>query len=136
MTKPKALTPLEAINAIRHDNNGQVVLVLQGGGALGAYQGDVYQALHESAVELPRVENESHAKDIDFSPAGICRRWEAGYADTKRALAEQSWIGEFGPFDGVVLHEPRPGAEPAAGKRLAAARRRLASAPHDDPGGR
>jgi NTE family protein len=30
---------------------GQVVLVLQGGGALGAYQVGVYQALHESAIE-------------------------------------------------------------------------------------
>lgn len=29
----------------------QVVLVLQGGGALGAYQGGVYQALHESGIE-------------------------------------------------------------------------------------
>ena len=27
---------------------GQVVLVLQGGGALGAYQAGVYQALHEA----------------------------------------------------------------------------------------
>jgi NTE family protein len=30
---------------------GQVVLVLQGGGALGAYQAGVYQALHESGIE-------------------------------------------------------------------------------------
>jgi predicted acylesterase/phospholipase RssA len=30
---------------------GQVVLVLQGGGALGAYQVGVYEALHESGVE-------------------------------------------------------------------------------------
>src|SRR6185436_20283870 len=30
---------------------GQIVLVLQGGGALGAYQGGVYQALHEVGVE-------------------------------------------------------------------------------------
>ena len=30
---------------------GQVVLVLQGGGALGAYQGGVYQALHEFGIE-------------------------------------------------------------------------------------
>src|SRR5262247_544694 len=29
----------------------QIVLVLQGGGALGAYQGGVYQALHEAGVE-------------------------------------------------------------------------------------
>jgi len=30
---------------------GQVVLVLQGGGALGAYQAGVYRALHESGIE-------------------------------------------------------------------------------------
>jgi NTE family protein len=28
--------------------HGQTVLVLQGGGALGAYQGGVYEALHEA----------------------------------------------------------------------------------------
>ncbi len=31
--------------------HGQVVLVLQGGGALGAYQVGVYQALHEAGIE-------------------------------------------------------------------------------------
>src|ERR1700752_3386774 len=30
---------------------GQVVLVLEGGGALGAYQVGVYEALHEAGVE-------------------------------------------------------------------------------------
>src|SRR5262245_40569761 len=45
------LTPLEAVNEIRNNNNGQVVLVLQGGGALGAYQAGVYQALHEARGE-------------------------------------------------------------------------------------
>ena len=31
--------------------HGQTVLVLQGGGALGAYQGGVYEALHEAGLE-------------------------------------------------------------------------------------
>src|SRR5215470_7578917 len=30
---------------------GQVVLVLQGGGALGSYHAGVYQALHEAGIE-------------------------------------------------------------------------------------
>src|ERR1700722_16180420 len=30
---------------------GKVVLVLQGGGALGSYQAGVYQALHEAGIE-------------------------------------------------------------------------------------
>ena len=51
---------------------------------------------------------ESHLKDIDFSPSGIRERWRAGYADTCRALARAAWIGEFGPLDAVVLHEPDP----------------------------
>src|SRR5437660_6015577 len=41
----------EAVGEFRTKANGQVVLVLQGGGALGAYQAGVYQALHEAGVE-------------------------------------------------------------------------------------
>ena len=43
-------SPLDAVNVIRKQS-GQVVLVLQGGGALGAYQGGVYEALNEARVE-------------------------------------------------------------------------------------
>ena len=50
MTATNKLSPIEAVNKIRNDRNGQVVLVLQGGGALGAYQGGVYQALHEAGI--------------------------------------------------------------------------------------
>ena len=41
----------DSVNQFRKHKNGQVVLVLQGGGALGAYQVGVYQALHEAGVE-------------------------------------------------------------------------------------
>jgi NTE family protein len=70
--------------------------------------------MHVVRLLSPRLENENHTKDIDFSPAGIRQRWEAGYADTMSALWRQPWIGEFGLLDGVILHEPQPGAEPAA----------------------
>ena len=53
-------------------------------------------------------ENESHIKDIDFSPAGIRSRWEAGYANTKRALARQAWLDEYDVLEGVILHELEP----------------------------
>ncbi len=36
---------------IDREKLGQIVLVLQGGGALGAYQAGVYQALHEANIE-------------------------------------------------------------------------------------
>jgi len=70
--------------------------------------------MHVVRLLSPKLENETHTKDIDFSPAGINNRWEAGHADTKRALEQQAWIGEWGLLDGVVLHESRPGAEPAS----------------------
>src|SRR6188768_282566 len=35
----------------RPDFCGRIALVLQGGGALGAYQGGVYQALNEAGLE-------------------------------------------------------------------------------------
>jgi len=38
----------------------------------------------------------------------------AGYVDTKRALARQAWLDEFGVLDGVILHEPEPERDPAA----------------------
>src|SRR4051812_30796910 len=41
----------QAVEAFRRDLKGQVVLVLQGGGALGSYQAGVYQALHEAGIE-------------------------------------------------------------------------------------
>jgi NTE family protein len=47
MTKPPA-TPDSPVDKTK---TGQVVLVFQGGGALGAYQAGVYQALHEAGVE-------------------------------------------------------------------------------------
>jgi len=55
MTTNKAHTPKTRGNgaapAKRSDLPGQVVLVLQGGGALGAYQVGVYEALHEAGIE-------------------------------------------------------------------------------------
>ena len=69
--------------------------------------------MHVVRLLAPRLENESHIKDIDFSPAGIRARWEAGYEDTSRALDAQQWLGEFDALEGVILHEPEPGAEPA-----------------------
>src|SRR6202008_158536 len=39
------------IKSLAKDLPGQVVLVLQGGGALGSYQAGVYQALQEAGVE-------------------------------------------------------------------------------------
>ncbi|HJP69340.1 MAG TPA: patatin-like phospholipase family protein, partial [Sphingomicrobium sp.] len=44
-------TSSRSIKSLAKDLPGQVVLVLQGGGALGSYQAGVYQALHEAGIE-------------------------------------------------------------------------------------
>ncbi|MET0676276.1 MAG: patatin-like phospholipase family protein, partial [Bradyrhizobium sp.] len=46
------MTGVEKGSTIDRDTlPGQVVLELQGGGALGSYQAGVYQALHEAGIE-------------------------------------------------------------------------------------
>jgi NTE family protein len=62
--------------------------------------------MHVVRLLAPRLPNEDHTKDVDFSPTGIRKRWEAGYADTQRAIEGKPWQGEFDPLEGVILHEP------------------------------
>ena len=77
--------------------------------------------MHVVRLLAPRLDHESHLKDIDFSSSGIRQRWQTGYADTCRALARAAWIGEFGPLDAVVLHEPDTEPNELTIERLAAA---------------
>jgi NTE family protein len=62
--------------------------------------------MHIMPLLAPRLDNEDHMKEMDFSPYGIRTRWQAGYADTARTLARAPWLGEFSPLEGVILHEP------------------------------
>ena len=61
--------------------------------------------MHVVRLLAPQLDRETHTKDIDFSPCGIARRWEAGYVHTRSVLARKPWLGEFDPLAGVVLHE-------------------------------
>lgn len=63
--------------------------------------------MHVVRLLAPRIENEDHTKDIDFSPSGIRKRWEAGYTSARNALMQAPWLGEFDQLEGVILHEPR-----------------------------
>jgi len=71
-----------------------------------------YGCLHRMHVVRLLAEplaGEDHAKDIDFSPDGIRRRWDAGYADTVRMLAQRPWTHEVDPTEGFILHEAKAG---------------------------
>jgi NTE family protein len=61
--------------------------------------------MHVVRLLAPQLDHETHTKDIDFSPSGIMRRWDAGYAHTRSVLERAPWVGEFDPLSGVVLHE-------------------------------
>ncbi|RXH35152.1 patatin [Bradyrhizobium nanningense] len=61
--------------------------------------------MHVVRLLAPQLDRETHTKDIDFSPSGIMRRWDAGYAHTRSVLERKPWVGEFDPLAGVVLHE-------------------------------
>jgi NTE family protein len=63
--------------------------------------------MHVVRLLAPRLDNEDHTKDIDFSPAGIRARWAAGYDDAKRALEEAPWERDVDPLEGFHLHELR-----------------------------
>ena len=68
--------------------------------------------MHVVTLLAPRLENEGHTKDIDFSASGIRMRWDAGYAHTARVLERAPWKNEFDPMEGVILHEPMPAEFP------------------------
>jgi NTE family protein len=61
--------------------------------------------MHIVRLLAPRLDNEDHTKDIDFSRAGIRQRREAGYAHTKGILAMEPWNTPVEKVEGVVLHE-------------------------------
>jgi NTE family protein len=68
--------------------------------------------MHVVRLLAPRLDGEDQNKDLDFSPSGIRRRWEAGYAHTMRVLETAPWRSECDPLEGFVLHEA-VGGEPA-----------------------
>ncbi|QYU66018.1 patatin-like phospholipase family protein [Leptolyngbya sp. 15MV] len=65
--------------------------------------------MHVVRLLAPALAGEDHTKDIDFSAGGIRGRWEAGYADATRVLAQQPWTHTFDPVEGVILHETEAG---------------------------
>jgi NTE family protein len=69
--------------------------------------------MHVVRLLAPRLDNENHTKDIDFSPSGIRQRWEAGYANTMRSLERAAWNDDCDPLEGVILHDPTPDTAPA-----------------------
>ncbi len=61
--------------------------------------------MHVVRLVAPRLEGEDPTKDIDFTPAGVRARREAGYADTLRMIERAPWRHQpHDPIEGVIEH--------------------------------
>ena len=60
--------------------------------------------MHVAHLLAPRLEGEDHMKDIDFTPAGVTARREAGYVDTRKMVERAPWSAPTDPIEGVVEH--------------------------------
>jgi NAD(P)-dependent dehydrogenase (short-subunit alcohol dehydrogenase family) len=60
--------------------------------------------MHVARLLAPWLEGEDHTQDIDFSPAGVKARHEAGYADTMSMVERSPWPEPTDPIEGVVKH--------------------------------
>ena len=61
--------------------------------------------MHVAHLVAPRLEGEDHTKDIDFTPAGVRARRQAGYADTLRMVERSPWReASSDPIEGVIEH--------------------------------
>ena len=58
-------------------------------------------------VRLPYPGQDWHmaSKDINFSKGSIEWRWQRGYRDASRAIAQAGWLAPTPPHCGVVVHE-------------------------------
>ncbi len=60
---------------------------------------------HLVRLQAPRLADESHAKDIEFTPTRVGQRWAAGYRDARQALDARPWEAAVGAEEGVLLHD-------------------------------
>lgn len=61
--------------------------------------------MHVVHLVAPRLDGEDHTKDIDFTPAGVRARRQAGYTDTLRTIEKAPWTQRpADPIEGVIEH--------------------------------
>src|SRR5207237_1336723 len=56
--------------------------------------------MHVVRLLAPTPDSQDYLKDIDFTPAGIRARWQAGLADTRRMIERAPWETEVDQMGG------------------------------------
>ncbi len=64
--------------------------------------------LHVVRLQYPGHDWGHSSKDINFSAGSIAWRWEKGYSDALRALAQAAWLKPIQQGQGVIVHELNP----------------------------
>ncbi|MEP7283822.1 MAG: patatin-like phospholipase family protein [Rubrivivax sp.] len=67
--------------------------------------------MHVMRLVAPRLPNEDHTKDMDFTSARIAARWSAGLEDARRAITQGAWLAPVDATQGLVLHDLDAAAE-------------------------
>jgi NTE family protein len=80
--------------------------------------------MHVVRLLSPPIDGEDQTKDIDFTPAGMQARWQAGHAATRAAIERAPWTAPVDPIEGVVEHaiDSVPRGRPSARGQQPAAR--------------
>lgn len=60
--------------------------------------------MHLVSLQAPALQGEDHTKDLDFTPAGIKARWNAGRDLARHQIAATPWNQAVDPGMGVVVH--------------------------------
>ena len=63
-----------------------------------------HTTMHVIPLLASSLDGEDHTKDIDFSPAGVRARWQAGRDDTLRVIERAPWSAPVDPIEGVIVH--------------------------------
>jgi NTE family protein len=61
--------------------------------------------MHVVRLLAPRLAAEDHTKDIDFTPAGIRARREAGLIDAREVIAQAPWQQPVPEHEGVLVYD-------------------------------
>jgi NTE family protein len=61
--------------------------------------------MHIVRLLAPRLAAEDHTKDIDFTPAGIRARREAGLIDAREVIAQAPWKQPVPEHEGVLVYD-------------------------------
>ena len=61
--------------------------------------------MHIVRINANPHKNDDLLREIDFTTAGIGRRWRAGYEDAMRTLERRPWEKPIDPMAGVAVHD-------------------------------